>query len=36
MEGFGFVITIGTARAELSGIDPRQNVQFPGLQTVPR
>ena len=36
MEGFGFVITIGAARAELSGIDPRQNVQFPGLQTVPR
>ena len=36
MERFGFVITIGAARAELSGIDPRQNVQFPGLQTVPR
>jgi hypothetical protein len=36
MDGFGFVITIGAARAELSGIDPRQNVQFPGLQTVPR
>ncbi len=36
MDGFGFVITIGGARAELSGIDPRQNVQFPGLQTVPR
>ena len=33
---FGFAITISPARAELSGIDPRQNVQFPGLQTVPR
>lgn len=36
MDGFGFMITIGAARAELSGIDPRQNVQFPGLETVPR
>ncbi len=33
---FGFVITMGAARAEMSGIDPRQNVQFPGLQTFPR
>jgi hypothetical protein len=36
MERFGFVITVGLARAEMTGIDPRQNVQFPGLQTVPR
>lgn len=36
MDGFGFVIMIGAARAELTGIDPRQNVQFPGLETVPR
>ncbi len=36
MNGFAFIITIGAARAELSGIDPRQNVQFPGLETVPR
>jgi hypothetical protein len=36
LRNFEFVITIGTARAELTGIDPRQNVQFPGLQTVPR
>ena len=33
---FGFVITFGAARAEMSGIDPRQSVQFPGLQTIPR
>jgi len=36
MDHFGFVITIGAARVEMTGIDPRQNVQFPGLQTVPR
>lgn len=36
MDGFGFVITIGSAQVEMTGIDPRQNVQFPGLQTVPR
>ncbi len=36
MDAFGFVITVSAARAEMSGIDPRSNVQFPGLQTVPR
>lgn len=33
---FHFVIQITAARAELSGIDPRSQIQFPGLQTVPR
>tara|TARA_Y100001968_G_scaffold244167_1_gene228150 strand:+ start:821 stop:1846 length:1026 start_codon:yes stop_codon:yes gene_type:complete len=33
---FGFVITVGGAHAEMSGIDPRQGVEFPGLQTLPR
>ncbi len=33
---FHFVISITAARAELSGIDPRSQIQFPGLQTVPR
>ena len=33
---FEFVIFLTAARAELNGIDPRQNIQFPGLQTVPR
>ena len=33
---FGFTITLGGARAEMSGIDPRQGVEFPGLQTLPR
>ena len=33
---FYFVIQITAARAELSGIDPRSQIQFPGLQTVPR
>jgi len=33
MNEFGFVVMIGSAQAEMNGIDPRQNVQFPGLQT---
>ena len=33
---FGMTIMMGSARAEMSGIDPRSNVQFPGLQTYPR
>jgi TonB family protein len=33
---FGMTIMMGAARAEMSGIDPRSNVQFPGLQTYPR
>ena len=33
---FGFTIMLGGARAEMSGIDPRQGVEFPGLQTLPR
>jgi TonB family protein len=33
MNGFGFAVMIGSAQAEMNGIDPRQNVQFPGLQT---
>jgi TonB family protein len=33
MDGFGFVVMIGSAQAEMNGIDPRQGVQFPGLQT---
>jgi len=33
---FGFTIILGGARAEMSGIDPRQGVEFPGLQTLPR
>ena len=36
MDGFGFVVMIGSAQAEMNGIDPRQNVQFPGLQTGSR
>ena len=36
MRKFGFVITMGTAQADMSGIDPRMNVQFPGLQTIRR
>jgi len=36
MRHFGFTIILGGARAELSGIDPRQGVEFPGLQTLPR
>ena len=36
IEDFGFTIFVGGARAELNGIDPRQNVQFPGLQTFAR
>ncbi|MEE2830054.1 MAG: TonB C-terminal domain-containing protein, partial [Myxococcota bacterium] len=36
MDKFSFVITVGSAQAEMTGIDPRQNIQFPGLQTVPR
>ncbi len=35
IDDFGFHITIGRARAELTGIDPRQGVMFPGLQTTP-
>ncbi len=30
---FGFHISIGRAKAELTGIDPRQGVMFPGLQS---
>lgn len=33
---FHFTIQITAARAEMSGIDPRSQVQFPGLQTSPR
>lgn len=33
MDSFGFVVMIGSAQAEMNGIDPRQGVQFPGLQT---
>ncbi|MCK6526040.1 TonB family protein [Myxococcota bacterium] len=33
---FGFHIEIGRARAQMNGIDPRQGVMFPGLQTSPR
>jgi TonB family protein len=33
---FGVTIMMGAARAEMSGIDPRAGVQFPGLQTYPR
>ena len=36
MHRFGFTIIVGGARAEMSGIDPRQGVEFPGLQTLPR
>jgi len=36
IRNFGFSIMIGGARAEMSGIDPRQSVQFPGLETLPR
>lgn len=36
IRNFGFTIMIGGARAEMSGIDPRQSVQFPGLETIPR
>lgn len=31
-----FVIPIGRAAADMSGIDPRAGVQFPGLVNVPR
>lgn len=34
--GFGMTIMMGASRAEMSGIDPRSNVQFPGLQTYGR
>ncbi len=33
---FGITIMMGSARAEMSGIDPRSNVQFPGLETYGR
>lgn len=33
---FHFIIQLTAARAEMSGIDPRSQVQFPGLQTAPR
>lgn len=33
---FRFTIQITAARAEMSGIDPRSQVQFPGLQSAPR
>jgi len=33
---FYFTIQLSGARAEMSGIDPRSQVQFPGLQTSPR
>ena len=36
IRSFGFTIMVGGARAEMSGIDPRQSIQFPGLQTIPR
>lgn|GEM_PF-923876 len=32
----GFVIELTHARAQMNGIDPRQGVMFPGLQTAPR
>ena len=35
IDDFGFHITIGRAKAELTGIDPRANVMFPGLQSTP-
>ena len=35
IDDFGFHIAIGRAKAELTGIDPRQGVMFPGLQTIP-
>jgi len=35
IDDFGFHIAIGRAKAELTGIDPRSNVMFPGLQTTP-
>jgi len=35
IDDFGFHIEIGRAKAELTGIDPRQDVMFPGLQTIP-
>ncbi|MCO4772118.1 MAG: TonB family protein [Deltaproteobacteria bacterium] len=36
IEDFVFTIQITAARAEMSGIDPRSQIQFPGLQTTPR
>lgn len=36
MRSFGFAIPIVTGRSEMSGIDPRSNIQFPGLLTAPR
>ena len=36
IRNFHFTIQLTAARAEMSGIDPRSRVQFPGLQTAPR
>jgi len=36
IRNFGFAIPIVVERTEMSGIDPRSNVQFPGLITAPR
>ena len=36
IRNFHFTIQLTAARAEMSGIDPRSQVQFPGLQTAPR
>ena len=33
IDDFGFHISIGRAKAEMTGIDPRQGVMFPGLQS---
>ncbi len=36
IRNFGFAIPIVVERTEMTGIDPRSNVQFPGLITAPR
>jgi TonB family protein len=33
---FGFVVQIGQAKAQFMGIDPRSDVQFPGILKSPR
>jgi hypothetical protein len=33
---FGFVVQVGQARAQYHGIDPRADVQFPGILKSPR
>jgi outer membrane biosynthesis protein TonB len=36
IRNFGFAIPIVVERTRMSGIDPRSNIQFPGLITAPR